>query len=116
MTTTHISPAELPDSIRDFLAAHLARDADAAMRTLTTDPVVVDDGTTFRGDAEVREFLAHAGSEFRYTTELVAAERVDDTHWVAVNRLEGDFPGGVVELAYRFVLENGRIAELVIAP
>lgn len=116
MTTTRIPPAELPDTIRDFLVAHLARDVDAAMRTFTADPVVVDDGTTYRGSADVREFLASAGSEFRYTTELVAAERVDEAHWVAVNRLEGDFPGGVVELAYRFVMDGDSIVELVIAP
>jgi hypothetical protein len=32
------------------------------------------------------------------------------------NRLEGTFPGGVADLQYRFVLRDGRIAELVIAP
>jgi hypothetical protein len=35
---------------------------------------------------------------------------------VAVNRLEGDFPGGVVELRYRFTLVDGLVTELVIAP
>ena len=44
------------------------------------------------------------------------AERVDDAHWVATNRLEGDFPGGVVDLAYRFTLRGDRIAGLHIAP
>jgi len=29
---------------------------------------------------------------------------------------EGDFPGGVVDLRYRFVLDRGLIAELEIAP
>jgi hypothetical protein len=32
------------------------------------------------------------------------------------NHLEGDFPGGVVDLRYRFVLAGGLIAELEIAP
>ena len=44
------------------------------------------------------------------------AERVDATHWVAVNRLEGDFPGGVAELRYRFTLADDLVTELVIAP
>ena len=30
--------------------------------------------------------------------------------------LEGDFPGGVVDLRYQFVLAYDRISELVIAP
>ena len=68
------------------------------------------------GPTEVLDFLRHAGGEYTYTTELVGAERVDDAHWVAVNRLEGDFPGGVAELRYRFTLADDLITELVIAP
>lgn len=78
--------------------------------------MVVDDGTAYRGTEEVRDFLSRAGAEFTSTTTLVAAERIDDVHWVAVNRLEGDFPGGRVDLRYRFVLAGELIAELVIAP
>jgi hypothetical protein len=35
---------------------------------------------------------------------------------VATHRLEGDFPGGVAELDYRFTVDGDRITELVIAP
>lgn len=115
-TPTRIPPSELPAVLRGFLAAHEARDVDAALRVFTPTAVVVDDGTTYRGTEEIRRFLSRAGAEFRYTTELVAAQRVDDTHWVATHRLEGDFPGGVVELGYRFALEGDLVAELVIAP
>ena len=38
------------------------------------------------------------------------------SRWVVRQRLEGDFPGGVVELDYRFVLSGGLISELVISP
>ena len=60
--------------------------------------------------------MRHAGGDFTCTTELVGAQRVDDAHWVALNRLEGDFPGGVVELRYRFTLVDDLITELVVAP
>jgi ketosteroid isomerase-like protein len=115
-TPTTIQPTELPTVIRDFLAAHVARDADAALRAFTPDAVVTDEGRTFRGREEVLGFLRDSGTEFSYTTELTAAQRVDDRHWVAVNHLEGDFPGGVVDLAYRFTTAGDLIAELVIAP
>ena len=115
-TPTSIQPSELPAPIRGFLAAHGARDADAALRAFTPHAVVVDDGTTYRGTEEVRTFLTRAGAEFRYTTTLVGAQRTGDGHWIAVNRLEGDFPGGVVELRYRFALDGDRVAELVISP
>ncbi len=115
-TPTTIQVTELPAPIRTFLTAHVARDADAAVRAFTPDAVVTDEGRTFRGTDEILEFLRHSGSEFSYTTELTSAQRVDDEHWVVVNRLEGDFPGGVVDLAYRFTVAADRIAELVIAP
>ncbi|WP_282945562.1 nuclear transport factor 2 family protein [Cellulomonas endometrii] len=115
-TPTTVQPGELPATIRDYLAAHTAHDTDAALRAFTSTAVVVDDGTTYRGAEEVRRFLSKAGAEFRYTTELISAQRVDHAHWVATHRLEGDFPGGVVDLAYRFAMDGDLIARLVIAP
>ena len=113
--STTIEPTQLPATIRAFLSAHAVQEAEAATRTFSPEAVVVDDGRTFRG-LQVREFLHQAGSEYTYTTELVGAERIDDEHWVAVNRLEGDFPGGVVELRYGFTLADHLITELVITP
>jgi ketosteroid isomerase-like protein len=113
---TTIQATELPAPVRSFLTAHVARDAETAVRAFTPDAVVTDEGRTFRGTEDILEFLRHGGSEFSYTTELTAARRVDDEHWVVVNHLEGDFPGGVVDLAYRFTVAADRISELVIAP
>jgi len=104
-TPTSIRPDQLPATIQGCLAAHQARDHDAALRAFTPTSVVVDDGTTYRGTGEIRRFLSKA-----------AAERTDDTHWVAAHRLEGDFPGGVVDLRYRFAMDGDLVAELVIAP
>jgi ketosteroid isomerase-like protein len=105
----------LPATVRDFMAAHVVRDADTASSFLAEDAVVVDQGETFRGREEIHAFLRDAGSEFEYTTEQIGARRVDDTHWVVTVRLEGTFPGGVAELDYRFALRDDLVAELVIA-
>ena len=77
-TPTSIQPSQLPATIRGFLAAHVARDADAAIRAFSPTAVVVDEGQTFRGTDEIRGFLRHAGAEFTYTTELIGAQRIDD--------------------------------------
>ena len=114
-STTPTQPDQLPPTIREYLAAHTARDVDAALRAFSVTGSVTDEGQTSRGAEEIRRFLSQAGAEFRYTTELIGAQRVDDAHWVATNRLEGDFPGGVAELDYRFTLADDLIAELVIA-
>jgi hypothetical protein len=115
-TPTTIQPTQLPPTIRAYLTAHAAGEVGTAGRTFAPTAVVVDQGQTFRGSAQVLDFLRSAGGEFTYTTELVGAGRVDDAHWVAHVRLEGDFPGGVAELAYRFTLVEDLITELLITP
>lgn len=112
---TSIPTDQLPATIRGYLAAHAARDHDAALRAFAATAVVVDDGRTYRGTDEILGFLREAGAEFTYTTELVGAERLDEQDWVATHRLEGDFPGGIVVLGYRFTMDGDHIARLVIA-
>jgi ketosteroid isomerase-like protein len=111
-----VEATQLPATVRAYLAAHATGEVEAAIAVFAPDAVVVDDGRSFRGTEEVLDFLRAAGSQFDYTTELVGAERIDDAHWVAVQRLEGAFPGGVVELRFRFTLVDDLVGELVIAP
>ncbi len=117
MTTEPAADARLlPPTVRDYLTAHAARDVPAALRAFAPDAVVTDQGETFRGTEEVRDFLARAGGPYTWTAELTGVQRVDDTHWVVTNRLEGDFPGGVADLDYRFSLAGEAITELAIVP
>jgi hypothetical protein len=114
-STSTIHPDQLPVTIRSFLNAHAARDTDVALPLFVSDAVVVDQDETFRGTDEILGFLRKAGAEFSYTTELIGAQRIDDEHWIAKNRLEGNFPGGIVNLDFRFAMDGDRISELVIA-
>jgi hypothetical protein len=99
----------LPTTITQYLASpSLSLYADGA--------VVTDDGKTYRGRDEIRDWLERAASEYTYTTELVDARRIDANTYVAVNHLEGDFPGGAVDLQFTFTLEDDLITRLVIAP
>lgn len=110
--STTVPVTQLPDVIRSYLAAHAARDVDGALAAFGPAAVVTDQGQTFQGTAAVRTFLGEAGAEFTYTTHLVGAERLDEAVWVAHTRIEGDFPGGVADLAYRFELSDDRISRL----
>jgi ketosteroid isomerase-like protein len=102
--------------IRRYLAAHDRRDTDAALATFTPDATVVDDGHEYVGSDEIRHWLANASTEFTYTRTFVDAEVVDADTWLVTNRLEGNFPGNVVDLRYRFALTGDLISQLVIAP
>jgi ketosteroid isomerase-like protein len=116
MTDNTPPPSDpIATTVRDFLAAHIVRDADTAASFLTADAVIVDQDETFRGQDSIHTFLRDAGSEFEYTTEQIGARRVDDAHVVVTLRLEGTFPGGLADLDYRFTLRGDRITELVIA-
>ena len=113
-TTQTPGPTELPRTITDYLTAHRTRDVDTAISCFTNDAAVTDEGKTRNGTSDIRTWLERSASEYTYTTELIGAEKTDDEHYTAINHLEGDFPGGVVDLHFRFTLRDGRIASLVI--
>ena len=112
----HSLVRELPDVVARYQSAHDRSDTDAALTTFSPDAVVSDDGQAYRGHGEIRDWLARASVEFTYTRTLIDAEALNPHTWLVTNHLEGDFPGGVVDLRYRFVLDSGLIAELEIAP
>lgn len=114
--TARIAVTDLPDVITGYLAAHTARDLDTMTASFTADGAVTDEGHIYRGGVAIRTWLDRAASEYTYTTRLTGAGRVDADHFVAVQHLEGDFPGGIVDLNFRFTLRDGKIAALVIEP
>jgi SnoaL-like protein len=107
---------ELPTVVLRYQEAHDRRDANAALATFTPDATVKDDGNEYRGPAEIGDWLSRASVEFRYTRTLTEAVALDENKWVVTNHLEGNFPGGVVDLRYTFTLSGGLISELDIEP
>ncbi len=113
---TIIRPDELPAAVTEYLAAHRVRALDTAIAHYTADAVVTDEGHDYHGPAEIRAWLARSASEYTYTIELTAAARAGGQHFDAVHHLEGDFPGGVADLHFRFTLRGALISRLVIEP
>ncbi|WP_351232052.1 nuclear transport factor 2 family protein [Streptomyces sp. NPDC002133] len=111
-----IDPATLPDVVTRYLEAHRVRDTATALTAFAGDATVVDDGRTHYGTEAIEKWLNQAAGEFTFTVELTHAQQTDDTHFTVTQHLEGDFPGGVVDLHYRFVLTGGLIERLVIEP
>ena len=111
-----IAPNALPPAITRYLNAHRAHDIASAVTAFTHDAVVIDDGNTYEGIAAIERWLGRAASEFTYTTRLTGAQQADATHYVATHHLEGNFPGGTVDLHYRFTLRDDLVERLVIEP
>jgi ketosteroid isomerase-like protein len=108
--------SQMPDAVAEYQDAHDRGDVEAALATFASDAIVTDDGHDYRGPDEIRDWLSRASTQFDYTRTLTGVEAIDDNSWLVSNRLEGNFPGGVVDLRYRFVLAEGLISELEIAP
>lgn len=106
----------VPKAISQYQAAHDKRDVAAALAQFTHTASVIDDGKKYEGTDGVETFLRKAGSEYTYTRTLISAEEVSSDCWRVTNRLEGNFPGGQVDLSYEFLLEDGFISCLIIAP
>jgi hypothetical protein len=88
----------------------------AGIGLFAPDSRVTDDGRSYVGLREIRGWLGAAASEFDYTTRVLSTEVAGDTVRV-ITRLEGNFPGGVVDLSHLFTLNvAGQIADLRITP
>ena len=108
--------SHLPDVVAQYQDAHDRGDVERALSSFMSSATVKDDGHEYHGLDEIRDWLARASTEFNYTRALTGADAVDANTWLVTNHLEGNFPGGVVDLRYRFKLVDDLIAELDIAP
>jgi ketosteroid isomerase-like protein len=110
----------LPTVISDYLAAPHRRDLDALMACFTDDAVVLDEGQEWRGHGGIREWWEEVATVYEYTVDVRGADtlgRADGVQRHDVHtHLEGNFPGGTVDLTNRFALRDERIASLQIVP
>jgi hypothetical protein len=106
----------LPATIKTYLTAHAAREGGGALSAFTAEAVVTDEGQDHAGLDEIEAWLTGSASEYTYTTEFVSATSVDDATVDVLQHLEGDFPGGVADLHFRFSLDGPLIKRLVIEP
>lgn len=106
---------ELPSVIAAYFAADKKRNAEAISDGFTQDAVVVDEGNTYTGRDAIRQWMAHASTQYSYTVEHFALAR-EGERTVVTSHLVGNFPGSPVDLRYFFILKDDKIAELEIVP
>lgn len=110
---TELNRDKLPGVVAHYLEDRKKATYDPAA-DFASDATVIDDGNTYNGLSEISNWVHTAEGEFTYTTTFQRAYTEGDRVTV-VNRLEGNFPGGLVDLRYQFSLTtDGLIAELVI--
>jgi hypothetical protein len=103
---------ELPAAVHGFVDGWQGREPDKVVALFADDAVVRDEGKTHRGVDEIRGWVDGSINLFTTTLTFLGAREVDGMVGSSY-RLEGDFPGGVVELEYQFTLDDdGKIAQL----
>ena len=102
----------VPEAVDRYFAALNNRDAEGLLALFTPDAVVVDEGETWRGTSEIRTWVDKVAFRFQYTAGVLGVDTVADGNYVARVRLEGNFPGGIVELNVSFDVEGDKIRRL----
>ena len=106
----------LPTAVTEYLQAAPDADPAALADLFTEDAIVVDDGKTYRGRDEIASWRSEVAHSFTYTTTRLRTEEHADAI-VVINRIEGNFPGGRIDLSNRFTMDEARqISSLTIAP
>jgi ketosteroid isomerase-like protein len=103
-----------PDVISRYYAAATDGDLDTVIGCFTVDAHVLDEGSDHNGVDEIRRWREDVATKYTYTTLITGVETSGDGAYVVATHLEGDFPGGVVDLEQRFTLTDGLISELLI--
>lgn len=101
----------LPTAIDDFVAATNAHDMGALERAFAPGATIVDNGTHFATEAELRAFFQDhlVGPKI-----VLTPTSYEDGRLVASG--DGNFPGGPLSFAFTFKVEDGAITDLVIEP
>jgi len=101
----------LPAPIEIYLQADAGIDEGLFSACFAADAEVRDEGHTIRGLEAIKAWKREAKRKYQYQVSPLAVSQDGDTVFLTA-RLAGNFPGSPVELTYRFVLRDDRIASL----
>lgn len=101
----------LPKAVDDFITATNAHDANALSAVFRDGATVHDDGKTWAGAAEIREWIQ--GHLIDPRIVLTPTSFADD-RLVAAG--DGDFPGGPLSFSFVFGIKDDQVTDLAITP
>jgi ketosteroid isomerase-like protein len=105
-----------PPVVTRYLKAAGDGDYDALVACFIDDGTVLDEGQTYRGPDAIRSWRESLRSRWEFTTTVTGSEPDGDARHIVRTHVEGNFPGGVADLTYRFTLTGDQIASLSIVP
>ena len=104
---------KLPPIIADLLTAQEKYDSKAFSECFSDDAVVFDEGKTYRGKKEVRQWNEMTNT--RYKTKYEPLEVTNKGDKITLKaKISGTFPGSPAIIKYHFETKNGKITSLQI--
>ncbi|KQO76043.1 hypothetical protein [Rhizobium sp. Leaf262] len=104
---------ELPTAIAAYFDADSNSSAEDVSRCFIETAFVKDEGKTYLGRDEIRNWKSRSSKEHKYTVEPFDLAK-DGKRTVVTSHLTGNFPGSPVDLRYFLVLDGDPIQELEI--
>jgi ketosteroid isomerase-like protein len=115
-----VASGSLPAVVSNYLAASDRDAIDAIVACFTEDAVVLDENRHWRGADAIRQWRESVGTAFEYTVALIGSQALGEVDGgqrrEVYTHLEGNFPGGQVDLTNRFTLRGDLIGGLEIVP
>jgi ketosteroid isomerase-like protein len=106
---------QLPDAVQTYFDVSNGGDISRLAACLYADARVTDENRTHQGIAAIEAWQQEARKAFTYSVEPLAATQKDGRLSVTA-RLVGNFPGSPLQLNHLFLLQDGQIRALEIAP
>jgi hypothetical protein len=106
----------VPEIVRRYFELDGEGDDNGIVMLFVDDATVVDEGEARDGSDAIRGWRTGAASAYVYTTTITGSEVLGGGKYRVNARLDGNFPGGTVDLNYDFTVAGDRIRRLEIAP
>ena len=101
----------LPHVISELVKAQDIYDSDAYANCFTETAVVFDEGHTYNGRSEIRQWIGEANGNYKIGMKpLEYAEKGAQS--ILTAEISGEFPGSPAVLKYHFELKDGLIQSL----
>ena len=104
---------KLPSIIADLLTAQEKYDSNAFSECFSDDAVVFDEGKTYRGKKEVRQWNEMTNTRYKTKYEPLEVTTKGDKITLKA-KISGTFPGSPAIIEYHFETKNSKITSLQI--
>lgn len=106
---------QLPEAVKAYFEISNGSDASRLAGCFSADATVNDENRTHQGIEAIHAWQHEARQAFTYQVEPLEAVHRDGRLMVTA-QVTGNFPGSPITLNHLFLLEEGRIHSLEIAP